>query len=64
MRKSVNSIKINNQITVIPRSAAMPLAHTKVQQRSGGSAFLPHDKAKQQQIPRAKQLARGMTVSF
>jgi hypothetical protein len=45
------------------RSAAMPLAHTKVQQRSGGSAFLPHDKAKQQQIPRAKQLARGMTVS-
>jgi hypothetical protein len=37
----------------------------KIQQRSGGSAVcLPRDKVKKQQIPRAKQLARGMTVFF
>jgi hypothetical protein len=50
-------------MTVIPRSAAMPLV---IRKSNGGAGdllfFLHHDKAKKQQIPRVKQLARGMTV--
>jgi hypothetical protein len=62
MSKSVKRI---TNITVIPRSAAMPLAIRKFNSGAGDLLFFwPHYKVKKQQIPRAKQLARGMTVSF
>jgi hypothetical protein len=64
MNRFVNSIN-HNRITVIPRSAVMPLAIRKSNSGAGDQLFcLPHAKVNKQQIPRAKQLARGMTVSF
>jgi hypothetical protein len=43
----------------------MPLAIRKSNSGAGDLLFfVPHYKVKKQQIPRAKQLARGMTVSF